>query len=521
MGILVHGLQRRTNYLMKNVQEMLENTAARLPEAPAVTDMERTLTWSELLHTAQRVGSALAGKLSGNEPVAVCAEKSALTLAAQLGVVYAGGFYVPVSSDQPADRVKKILTRLKTKLVIAEESQIPAVRGAGFEGEILTISDMTAGNEEPDRESLRRIREHASPDDLLYGIFTSGSTGEPKCVSVSHRSVIDFISHFTEIFQITERDRLGNQAPFDFDVSVKDIYSCLLTGAELVIIDRRLFSMPAKLIDYLNEKKVTVLIWAVSALTTVTALKGLDYGVPEHARLIMFSGEAMPAGPFDEWRTALPETEFVNLYGPSEITCNCTYYRVGRDFEKGRQIPIGKPFPGRRIFLLDEHWHEITEAGQTGEICVAGESVAAGYYNDPERTQKSFVQFAASDGSELRMYMTGDLAKYDEDGNLIFCGRKDFQIKLFGHRIELEEIEKAIAGTEGVSDSCCVFTPENSRITAFYTGTADAHAIRETLVQEIPRYMLPRRFIRLESFPVTKNGKKDRNELRSRALGRG
>lgn len=521
MGILVHGLQRRINYLMKNVLEMLENTAARLPEAPAVTDMERTLTWSELLHTAQRVGSALAGKLSGNEPVAVCAEKSALTLAAQLGVVYAGGFYVPVSSDQPADRVKKILTRLKTQLVIAEESQIPAVRGAGFEGEILTISDMTAGNEEPDRESLRRIREHASPDDLLYGIFTSGSTGEPKCVSVSHRSVIDFISHFTEIFQITERDRLGNQAPFDFDVSVKDIYSCLLTGAELVIIDRRLFSMPAKLIDYLNEKKVTVLIWAVSALTTVTALKGLDYGVPEHARLIMFSGEAMPAGPFDEWRTALPETEFVNLYGPSEITCNCTYYRVGRDFEKGRQIPIGKPFPGRRIFLLDEHWHEITEAGQTGEICVAGESVAAGYYNDPERTQKSFVQFAASDGSELRMYMTGDLAKYDEDGNLIFCGRKDFQIKLFGHRIELEEIEKAIAGTEGVSDSCCVFTPENSRITAFYTGTADAHAIRETLVQEIPRYMLPRRFIRLESFPVTKNGKKDRNELRSRALGRG
>ena len=118
------------------------------------------------------------------------------------------------------------------------------------------------------------------------------------------------------------------------------------------------------------------------------------------------------------------------------------------------------------------------------------------------------------------MYMTGDLARYDEDGNLVFCGRKDFQIKLFGHRIELEEIEKAIAGTEGVSDSCCVFTPENSRITAFYTGTADAHAIRETLVQEIPRYMLPRRFIRLESFPVTKNGKKDRNELRSRALGR-
>lgn len=505
---------------MKNVLEMLERTAERLPDSPAVTDAERTLTWKELLLTAQRVGSALADRISGNEPVAVCAEKSALTLAAQLGVAYAGGFYVPVSSDQPADRVRKILTRLRAGLVIAEESQIPAVRGAGFAGEILTLSDLTAGNEELDRERLMRIRESASPDDLLYGIFTSGSTGEPKCVSVSHRSVIDFISHFTEIFQITEHDRLGNQAPFDFDVSVKDIYSCLMTGAELVIIDRRLFSMPAKLIDYLNEKGVTVLIWAVSALTTVTALKGLDYGVPKHARLIMFSGEAMPAGPFDEWRRALPETEFVNLYGPSEITCNCTYYRIGKDFEKGRQIPIGRPFPGRRVFLLDEHWHEITEPGQTGEICVAGESVAAGYYNDPERTQKSFVQFAASDGSELRMYMTGDLARYDEDGNLVFCGRKDFQIKLFGYRIELEEIEKAIAGTEGVSDSCCVFTPENSRITAFYTGTADAHAIRETLVQEIPRYMLPRRFIRLESFPVTKNGKKDRNELRSRALGR-
>ena len=193
---------------------------------------------------------------------------------------------------------------------------------------------------------------------------------------VSHKAVIDFITHFTEIFGINEEDRIGNQAPFDFDVSVKDIYSAVMTGAALVLIPRQMFSVPAALLDYLCEKKTTVLIWAVSALTMISALGGLKYRIPSDVRKVMFSGEVMPGRQLALWQQALPGAEFVNLYGPTEITCNCTYFSVKKICGEEEKLPIGKAFPGRKVFLLTEEGREIREPEQTGEICVAGEALS-------------------------------------------------------------------------------------------------------------------------------------------------
>ena len=163
--------------------------------------------------------------------------------------------------------------------------------------------------------------------------------------------MIRFIDHFVKIFGITEDDRIGNQAPFDFDVSVKDIYSSMATGAALVLIPRELFAMPPRLLDYLCRKKITTLIWAVSALCLISALKGLKYKVPETVRKVMFSGESMPVSQLRIWREALPDAKFVNLYGPTEITCNCTYYKVEKDFQDQDRLPIGRALPGRNVFL--------------------------------------------------------------------------------------------------------------------------------------------------------------------------
>ncbi len=182
------------------------------------------------------------------------------------------------------------------------------------------------------RRHLRKYAGRRWIRTLCNGIFTSGSTGRPKGVVVSHRSVIDFMEYFTELFSITAQDVIGNQAPFDFDVSVKDIYATLKAGATMEILPKQLFSFPAKLLDYLCERRVTTAIWAVSALCIISTLNGFSYRVPTHLNKILFSGEVMPVSHLNIWREHLPDALFVNLYGPTEITCNCTYYIVDKTF---------------------------------------------------------------------------------------------------------------------------------------------------------------------------------------------
>lgn len=206
--------------------------------------------------------------------------------------------------------------------------------------------------EEVNEKRLLELRNKIRETDLLYGIFTSGSTGTPKGIVVSHKAVIDFISHFTEIFGFTEHDIIGNQAPFDFDVSVKDIYTSVMTGAELVLIPKKMFSVPTMLLDYLCDKKVNTLIWAVSALVIVSSLKGLEYKIPQDIKRIMFSGEVMPAKQLRLWQKAFPDASFVNLYGPTEITCNCTYFKIDRSYNDYEKIPIGKAVSGKKMYFF-------------------------------------------------------------------------------------------------------------------------------------------------------------------------
>ena len=330
---------------------------------------------------------------------------------------------------------------------------------------------------------------------------------------VCHRSVIDFIEHFTSLFSITQEDVIGNQAPFDFDVSVKDIYSAMKTGARLEIIPKPLFSQPAKLLDHLCDRNITTMIWAVSALCLVTTFHGLDYRVPETVNKVLFSGEAMPMKHLKQWMSHLPEARFINLYGPTEITCNCTWHEVERGREYPDGLPIGRSFPNERVFLLDEENHLVTAPGVHGEICVTGTALALGYYNNPTQTESRFVQNPLVTAYPQRMYRTGDLGWYNEEGELFFAGRKDFQIKYMGHRIELEEIERALSGVEGVERACCVFDEKKGRLTAYYVGEIEGKDIRHTLSATLPVFMLPGTYVKLPEMPLNKNGKIDRKSL--------
>ena len=510
---------------MITVLEYLENSAARLPEKTAFADENSEVSFAELVRKARQAGSKLIGCGCIKKPVALLMDKSVDTIALMMGTLYTGGFYVIMDPSQPKDRLNRILATLEPQVLVASKEAQELAAELCYEGRVMTADQILAeGSSEPgdgiNESALSEIRAQMKDTDPMYVLFTSGSTGVPKGVVVCHRSVIDFIDEFTEIFGITDEDVLGNQAPFDFDVSVKDIYSGLRTGATVQMIPRKLFSFPALLLDFLEERQVTNLTWAVSALAIVSTLSGLDYKCPSKIRRIMFSGETMPVRHLNYWRRYYPDAMFVNLYGPTEITCNCSYYVIDRPFEAGDIIPIGKAFPNETVFLLDEENKEITEKGPLGEICVSGTALALGYYKNPEQTAKAFVQNPLNQLYPELIYRTGDLGFYNERGEMCFTSRKDFQIKHMGHRIELGEIEAALDRIEEVRRCCCVFLEEKSRIVCFYQGDISVKDLSSSLQSYLPEYMIPNVFEQVEALPVTKNGKIDRAALKEKAAVR-
>lgn len=498
---------------MKNVLEYLEQTVRTYPEKIAVRDDKNSCTYYELEQRAKEIGTYLSKVTKRGRPIAVFMEKSVETLQAFLGIVYSGGFYTLIDPEFPAQRIEQILDILKPEAVITNIENIIKIREIGYTKCIVDISEI---GQETDSDKLNGIRAASIDTAPLYCNFTSGSTGTPKGVLVCHRSVIDFIDNFTEIFNITEQDVIGNQAPFDFDVSVKDIYSCLKTGASLVIIPKSFFMFPKKVIDMLEDNRVTTLIWAVSALCLVNRLHGLQYKIPAHINKILFSGEMMPVNQLNEWREYYKEALFVNLYGPTEITCNCTYHMIDRRYSPQEKIPIGKAFPNELVFLLDENDNEIPDTApyKSGEICVAGTALALGYYNNRTMTEKSFICNPVNKSYPEIIYRTGDLAYYGENGELYFAGRKDFQIKHMGHRIELEEIETALLSIPMVFQTCCFFDEEKKKLVAYYAGDVDKRQIIDEMKQKVPVYMIPNTFVQTEVFPITRNGKTDRNAIR-------
>ncbi len=512
-----------------NILELLEQSAERFPDRPAFGDPEKDITFRELVRKARAVGELLSENVTMESPVAFYLEKSVDAVTAMFGAVYAGGFYSFIDVRQPAARAQKVVDVLEPAVLITDEENAGKAAELAFSGkrillknllgqadEILRKSGETAGAS-ADTAVLDGIRRRMTDTAPLYVNFTSGSTGTPKGVAVCHRSVIEFIAHFAPLFHITEEDVMGNQAPFDFDVSVKDIYSGLYTGAKVQLIPREYFSNPTQLMDYLGEKKTTVLIWAVSAMCFVSIMNALDYRTPETVRAVGFSGEVMPVKQLNVWKKYLPDAMYVNLYGPTEITCNCTYYVLDPQKEYGLDevIPAGIAFENEKVFLLDEEDKEVepSDTVREGEICVGGTCVALGYYRDPERTKAAFVQNPLNDRYPERIYRTGDIGRYDAQGNLIYVSRKDFQIKHLGHRIELGEVEADTMARDGVSRACCIYDTKKKRLILFYTGERERKDLEKELREILPPFMVPNKTIQLETMPLNKNGKIDRHAL--------
>lgn len=509
----------RMEDIMKNVLEYLEQSAKMYPDKIAVKDTACSYTYEQLQNKAKCIGVCLAKQTTPRHPVCVFADKSADTLAVFFGIVYAGCFYTLVDPSFPEARIQSMLSVLQPDVIVDGSDASEKLTACGYTENVVRMETLTQGMDSEctgsDENQLQQIRESMIDTDPLYCNFTSGSTGTPKGVLVAHRSVLEFIDRFTEIFDITEADVIGNQAPFDFDVSVKDIYSAMKMGATLVVIPKAYFMFPNSVVDMLDENHVTTLIWAVSALCLLNRLHGLKHKVPADINKILFSGEAMPIRQLHAWQSYYPDAMFVNLYGPTEITCNCTYHILDRAYSEDEKLPIGIPFPNERVFLLDEENHLIEPGsiGKTGELCVAGTTLALGYYRNAAATVKAFVANPLQTDYPETIYRTGDLASYGEDGLLYFAGRKDFQIKHMGHRIELEEIEHALAAIPEIEGAACFYDREKNKVVACYIGIDDKKYLITAMKKKVPDYMVPNVFCKVDMLPLNKNGKTDKKLL--------
>ncbi len=494
-----------------NILQYLEEDAERFPDKTALADETCKLTYAEYMKRAQNVGAYLLANVTGgriNQPIAVLIDRNVDTVIAFMGILYSGNFYVPIEPSMPGERIRLILDRL------APVAVLDAGNHNGVYKESVRTADIMCGNE-PDREALLAVRERIVDTDPLNVIFTSGSTGEPKGVLKSHRAVIAMAEVFADTFAFDHNQVFGNQSPFDFDVSAKDIYNALRNGARLEILPKKLFLFPKLLIGYLYERQIDTLVWAVSALRIIADFKALDCARMPALRYVMFSGEAMPVRALNYWIAHVPDARYVNLYAPTEVTFNCTYFEINGYWPEDKPLPIGKAFANYRVFLRDDEGKIIDECHKRGEICVGGTGLATGYWNRQEDTDRVFIQNPSVSEYGSKVYATGDLAYYDENDDFVFVSRKDYQIKHMGHRIELGEIEAALALVPFVEAACCLYDEKAEKIICFYQSANDnVKELVNELGKRIPKYMWPGQYICYDRLPLNKNGKIDREHLR-------
>lgn len=496
-----------TDYLFESVK--------KYPDSEAIVDKNGRITYTEYNNMSGLIAYQLALMGLFKQPIAILTEKSISAIVSFLGVARSGNYYTVIDSKMPDARIEKIVETFSPSAIICDQKNLDKASNIAGTAAILVYEDIVSKKySQEQEESVSECEAKIIDTDILYVLFTSGSTGVPKGVIITHRSVIDYIEWAAETFGFGHENKWGNQAPFYFDNSVLDIYSSLRGGGTMYIIPQMCFSFPIRLLEYIRDNQINTVFWVPTVLSRVADLAILDKCDIDCLKNILFAGEVMPTRPLNKWIKRLPEGIFANLYGPTEITVDCTYYIVDRVLKDDEPVPIGYPCRNSDILVLNAE-NKPVSVGEKGELCVRGSSLALGYYNNPERTAAAFVQNPLHNLYEEKIYRTGDIVHYNERGEIIYDGRADSQIKHTGHRIELGEIETAVSAIDGIMMNACLHKASTDQLILFFTGNVDEDSIRATLANSLPEYMLPNICNKLSAMPLNANGKIDRKKLES------
>ncbi|MBX3335152.1 MAG: amino acid adenylation domain-containing protein, partial [Nitrospira sp.] len=494
------------------IHTLIETQVERNPEAIAVTCGGQSISYRELNCRANRVAHALR-QLGVEEdlPVGLCIERSVDALVGLLGILKAGGGYVPLDPSFPSHRLQLMLEDSHASIVVTQahlRHHFQSHRGRIFDVETLDTSPIAGAGEE--EQNLARA---VSPDQLAYIIYTSGSTGRPKGVAVTHHNLVTSL-HARLQYYPEPVSRFLLTFSLAFDGSVTGIFWTLLRGGELVIPSETAHRDPAELAALIAYHHISHVVWVPSLYQAVLG-EALSTQL-ESLLVVITAGESLPLELLRRHYQLLPHATLYNEYGPTEATVWCSVHQTTRE-ETGARVPIGKPIAHMQLYVLDERL-QLMPIGMPGELYVAGDCLARGYVNQPHLTHERFLANPYVAGT--RLYRTGDLARYRADGNVEFLGRVDQQVKLRGYRIELGEIEYALSNFPGVHHAAVLLREDKRdqhRLVGYLAGEwslkEKLEEVRSYLAVQLPHYMVPSVILWLDTMPLTQTGKVNREAL--------
>jgi amino acid adenylation domain-containing protein len=496
----------------RRFHELFEERVHASPDAVAAVHGNREWTYQELNARANRLGRALLARgLRPEGVVAVVTERNLDWMAAVIAILKAGGVYLPIEPHFPADRIATMLSRAGCRLVLTEQGSAANLEDA--------LDPLFIESAYAEAHADTDLAAEVAPHQLAYIYFTSGSTGEPKGAMCEHAGLLNHIYAKIDDLAIGEGQVVAQTAPQCFDISLWQLVSALLVGGRTHLVEQAAVLDVERFVDTIVDGRVAVLQVVPSYLEAVVSYLERRPRALSDLRCVSVTGEALPKTLVERWFAIQPEIKLVNAYGLTE-TSDDTNHEVLDGVPDGDQVPLGHPVNNVHVYVVDEHLRPVP-LGAPGEIVFSGVCVGRGYINDPGRTRLAFAADPHREGE--RIYRTGDFGRWRPDGKLEFLGRRDAQVKVSGFRIEIGEVEAALARVSGIRAAAVVVTDGGKRLAAFYVGNRplSAEALRNRLAKSLPQYMIPATFHRLERLPLTDNGKIDRKALAGSAEAAG
>jgi len=508
------------NSMKRNLIEYLVETVKQKQHSTAVIEKEHEISFDQLYCRIVVLGYHIFEKADViNKPIAVYLPKSIHCVVADLGVMISGNAYLNLDIKSPQQRIENILKVVQPEFLITIRSLVKSIEAVFPLDRVIIIDELGDGSKMNDHILLERLRSRSIDTDISCIINTSGSTGTPKSVALNHRSFVDFIEVSDEIFQFSRTEVIGSLSPVIFDIFSYELCMLISKGSTMVVLPENMTAFPIKILEEMQRTEVSFIFWVPTIMVNIANMDLLPKVNLNHLKLVWFAGEVFPTKQFNYWKKTLAHTKFANLYGPIEITLDCTYFIIDRDFDDNEPLPIGIPYRNTDILIITDE-NKLAIKGEEGELCVRGSSLAMGYYNNPEKTAAAFVQNPLNPHYPETIYRTGDIVATNEQNEIIFKGRKDTLIKHLGYRIELGEIEHTVVNTLKIAkNACCVYNHANKEIVLYYENDFDIEAalFRKELLISLPKYMIPTQYVRYDEMPRNPNGKIDRAFLNRQA----
>ena len=501
-----------------NLLNYFDETVARFPDKTAIIEDDKSILFGELAERSKKLSRLISSK-TGNvirRPIAVYTKKCIGSIISDLAIIYSGNAYMNLDVNTPALRISSILSLIQPALVITDTSHRAEMAELWPIEKTINLDEVCFDSLVYNQHDIESLLSSIIDTDPLCIINTSGSTGVPKGVVLNHRSFIDFTEWTKEITGIGENEIIGSLSPVVFDIYSFELCMLMSKASTMVLLQESMAAFPARILETMIFRKVTFIFWVPTIMVNIANMGLLEKLPLPDLAAVWFAGEVFPTKQLNIWRRSLPHATFINLYGPIEITLDCTYYIVDRELRDDEPIPIGNACKNTEILLLNED-NRLCSVGEEGELCVRGTSLAMGYYNNPEKTAAAFVQNPLNHSYPEWIYRTGDIAMINELGEIMFKGRKDTLVKHSGYRIELGEIEHVIINKlKLVENGCIVYDYDKKEIIFFYESVDDipVRDLRRIIGTNLPKYMIPTRFIRLSELPRNTNGKIDRLKLK-------